>query len=388
MEQHIKLKEIIFEITDACFQNCSYCGSKDDINKTPIDNDNIIRIVDNIASYPPDEIDISGGNPLLVDKHIHGYLTETLKTKNVICKILVNPFNVKTSDIKTLQLYDWVGVSINNMAELNRAMHGDFVTKFGFTVITNFNTSNVFLFKAIEDFVVTNKLQWQIQYTMYKGENELALYDKPEAVNFFMSMIDQSSARIIKADNANQGKCSAGMASIGILASGFVVPCLSMRAWEEDTLLCMGNLLEESLRCVWETRFAQYRCREFKCCKDVTKCCDIVAPPVAPETLQTLWVTGGMLPAYTPKPQPLNPNIAMMYGIQQPRIFDPIPWDTNRTCVYAVQVQQDSYRPLPNTEPNVYAYAVIRDNFNTTASDTTKWIHNLTTASDKTGEKE
>lgn len=32
---HCELKEIIWEITDNCNQGCSYCGSKDIINKTP-----------------------------------------------------------------------------------------------------------------------------------------------------------------------------------------------------------------------------------------------------------------------------------------------------------------------------------------------------------------
>jgi len=68
------------------------------------------KIVDEIVKYPPEEINISGGDPLLVfydtrdilsvlkyrvfSFRFHKYVVEALKKTKVACKIIVNPDSI------------------------------------------------------------------------------------------------------------------------------------------------------------------------------------------------------------------------------------------------------------------------------------------------------
>ena len=87
---HLKLKEIIWEITGKCDNKCPYCGSKEVWNEE-IDEYAIRKIASRICEYPPGEINISGGDPLLVPFEIHRDIVEAFKEKGIQCKILINP---------------------------------------------------------------------------------------------------------------------------------------------------------------------------------------------------------------------------------------------------------------------------------------------------------
>lgn len=303
--QHLKLHEIIWEITGKCNNHCEYCGSKEAWDSV-IDNKSITQIAKNIALFPPDEIDISGGDPLLVNREVHEEIIKILKNKNVKCKVLVNPKslyheNVVNSDgLNILYLYDWVGISVSTQEEL------DFLVNFHAlpfckksTIISNFNLQNIFIYDEIEKFVKKHNLMWQVQYTMYKNsKNKLGIYNNEKALAFFSEKISNSinnGVKILIADNANCGKCGAGSHSIGILHNGDIVPCLSMRSWTENINdVVVGNILDEKreqnisdkevfkynenpLKYIWINRFNKYRFEPFKCCKDhcKNKCVEI-----------------------------------------------------------------------------------------------------------------
>jgi len=306
---HINLKEIIYEITDNCNQNCSYCGSKDDINKTPIDSDNIKTIIDQIAQYPPDIINVSGGNPLLISLNDHEYLINKLKSVNVKCHIIINPFNRK-NDIETdtkLSMYDSIGVSVNSKEELIEVLSWNDLLKC--TIISNFNINNIFLFNEIQDFVINQGLYWQIQYTMFKDKNPSEIYSSQAAINYLHQLIKNSNANIIAGDNINPNiSCSAGLNSLGILANGDVIPCLSMKAWTDIKPLTFGNLLrnsnQDSLDNIWIKKFAQFRCEEFSCCKDHCNINLVPCPDITPITY----------------PETSKFHQVMVYGV--------VPWNT------------------------------------------------------------
>ena len=84
---HIKLKEIVWEITGECNNGCTYCGSKS-IRTIKNSNKTILTIAKAIAQYPPEEINISGGDPFLVEPDIHEEIVHLFKIKNVVCKFL------------------------------------------------------------------------------------------------------------------------------------------------------------------------------------------------------------------------------------------------------------------------------------------------------------
>lgn len=290
-EGQLKLKEIIWEMTGRCENHCSYCGSKETWNCV-VDEDMILKISQAISKYAPEEIDMSGGDPLLVSHETHKKILDLLHEKNVKCKILLNPKSVFKGQerLRTALLYDWIGISVNEAEELKLLSGygiGNFFKKS--TIISNFNLQNIFLYEEIEEFVKKHNLMWQVQYTMYKDDNPLAIYKNDPAIKALSEKVSKSilgGMKVLVADNANHGRCGAGISSIGILCNGDVVPCLSMRSWVENiNSVVVGNLiseewkensdeiaynkfLENPLKYIWENRFDKYRFESFKCCKD------------------------------------------------------------------------------------------------------------------------
>lgn len=273
-EPQLKLKELLWEIVAKCDNGCTYCGSKENWNKK-IDENDIVHIGRKIANYLKDgEINITGGDPLLVSYAAHGEITRMLKENNNMVKIIVNPksFTKYHMNSSILDLYDLIGVSVNNSEELTKC--SDYFkydeNKDKVVIITNFNTNNIWEYNYIEQYVKENNFTWQIQYTMNKSGDNI-LYKIGEAKNHFFSKIENSlnnKVRIVLADNLNNGKCSAGLSSCGVTYDGLVVPCLSMRSWSDD-ILPQGSLLNSTLKYIWEMNFSEQRFCSFKCCKDV-----------------------------------------------------------------------------------------------------------------------
>ena len=275
------LKEIIWEITGRCENGCKYCGSKDVWNNEIV-NERIKRIAYEISLYPPEEIDISGGDPLLIDYDIHKYVVDTLKAKGVKCKILSNTKSMRknTNYPEIFSLYDWKGISVNSQEDIDyiyshlASAEHFFVPSFykSVTYITNFNVENIFLFDKIKPLVEKVGAPWMVQFTIYKDkDNNLAIYNNPDAFKFLRDKINNSNVRIIPSDNINDNECSAGINSLGILDSGEVIPCLSMRSWKNDDIIIesQGNILNEPLEKIWTERFLKQRfSKECKCCKD------------------------------------------------------------------------------------------------------------------------
>jgi radical SAM protein with 4Fe4S-binding SPASM domain len=219
-----------------------------------------------------------------------------LKKQKVICKILVNPKSLcrkedkSATNEKILSLYDWVGLSINTEEEiglLEQLVPTSGPSWFNVqksTIISNFNLQNIFLYDIIEAFVKAHSLTWQVQYTVFKEKDKsLALYENQSALDFFFKKIQESiknNIKVVLADNMNNGKCGAGLNSLGILYDGDIVPCLSMRSWVEDiNSVVVGNIIKEDgwseienveydtyiknpLKYIWENRFNKYR---FEC---------------------------------------------------------------------------------------------------------------------------
>lgn len=344
-----KLKEIIWEITNQCYNNCSYCGSKGHNSECSPSDDHIKAIADAIALYPPEEINISGGDPMLISYDTHKYITSTLKDVGCTMKIIVNPKSLKiephwlTTKTPKVHLYDVIGLSVNTQEELDIA--SVIMKQLSFTpvtIITNFNTNNIWIYKNIEAFVKENFLTWQIQYTISK---DTSIYDNSEAKKLFFSYIKASNedngVKVVLSDNLlNKGPCWAGMNGLGILSTGDVVPCLSMRSWCDEKLPLKGNILEYGLQEIWVMKFAKWRCSEFKCCKDIcnapyeedidnstkvkkyspSNLLELIEnqktdKPIHPnDGWDRVFVYGVVSPSIIPRPH-IEPNIVIMYGV-------------------------------------------------------------------------
>jgi len=338
MEIKIKLKEIIWEITGRCNNKCSYCGSKE-IRNSEVQEGTIIAIATKIAEYPPEEIDISGGDPLLVSRSTHEVITQKLKLRRVKVKILVNPHSVSSDNIGILDLYDHIGVSINTKEDLAQ-FRDKFATKiYGsnkLTIITNFNLHNFFLFDKIAELVLEYDFFWQVQFTMYKDKKEselFGLYNYPEAVERLNQDIAKyPRLKIVVADNANDSPCMAGISSIGLLSNGDVIPCLSMRSWT-DIKKTEGNILYAPLRDIWMNGFKENRFDPCLCCKDYCKKSIIKA--------EDFWKIIGTYPKIDAIP---------IYGITFPQI------DPNRVTVTVYAVM---------SPPSTVIYSTFSDNSGT-----------------------
>jgi hypothetical protein len=138
-------------------------------------------------------------------------------------------------------------------------------------------------------------------------------------------------------------KCTAGINSIGILASGGVVPCLSTQAWTSDDQV-EGNILNTSLEEIWENNFKEQRFGCFYCCKDacgnksmsLKHAKSYEEKKLTKKELNELLDELGKLdepPTYPDYPVG-NPNVVIVYGVQMqpsaPKIFP------QGTYVYAV----------------------------------------------------
>jgi MoaA/NifB/PqqE/SkfB family radical SAM enzyme len=334
MKPHLKLKEIIYEITGRCNNNCDYCGSKEGWNER-IDEDKIKHIADKIAEFPPEEINISGGDPLLVSFDTHRDIIQHFKRKNIVYKILINPKSLTkpkllSNQIDILTLYDRIGLSINTKEELKiikelikDGKFPDVIVK-KMTVISNFNLKNVFLFDLIKNFVKEYNLVWQIQYTIFKEKNTMALYDdNDDALNEFFKKINdainEEKIKIVIADNMNNGECSAGIYSLGILSNGDVVPCLSMRSFTNDIdiedsvepwLDIQGNILDRGLQDIWEKEFHNNRFCAYTSCKD--HCCNKFFTFVASKKLSKKSNDNNNYPPLMPI-SPMSPNNRNVY---------------------------------------------------------------------------
>jgi len=191
-----------------------------------------------------------------------------------------------------------------------------------------------------------------LQFTMYAEKDDDAIYQSDMASNTLFKKIyeaQQEYQNIFVGDNMNSGSCGAGMCSLGILADGDVVPCLSMRSWVEDiddeiqnNILTLvpynGNVLKQ----IWETGFTKQRFEQFKCCKDhcMKKSYQDYINSNKNSLLELL-KKGMADPIITTSPMPTSP--IYIYGVREPNVVMyavqaiPNTFDPNITMVYGVQ---------------------------------------------------
>lgn len=267
----LKLKKIYWELTSECYNCCSYCGARD-VSHIRNSDKTIKRILNSIVEYPPDQIQMSGGDPLLVDFDTHKFVVDTL-SPTTFCEISVNP----KSDInlEILKLYGLVYISLNTLEEIEK-YEINWKRKLADENIpvmfaTNFNLLNFFLAEKISK-IVGNAV-WKIDFTLYGDpKHALAIYDQELALNKLNSDLSMAGCNnIVIGNTANCEYCDAGIHSLGLLYDGTVVPCLSMRFWIEIRKKTLGNITQEKLKDIWYKKFENQRFTEWFCCKNQCK---------------------------------------------------------------------------------------------------------------------
>ena len=344
----LDLKEIIWEITTKCNNNCDYCGSAGCASDPITDSEDIRAIANKIAMYPPSAINISGGDPTLVDAKIHQEITKIFRANDIEPKIIVNPLSMRGpligNFVDVIALYDAIGISLNTEEEL-KVLNDNLldINLYKVAFISNFNKNNLWMFDTIFTFIQSLKTNctWQVQFTMFMDEEDPnAIYNSELATAEFFKKIEDARhiySKILLADNVNNGVCTAGTNSLGILANGDVIPCLSMRSWCKDIpAQVQGNLLDtlpNPLKEIWENMFKEYRFSKGLCCKD--HCKNVVFDDNAPASMleeiarrrdnePTTWPKLPTVPGSPVYPRPGDPNIVMVYGVNlNPPTFNP-----------------------------------------------------------------
>lgn len=319
----LALEEVIWEITSKCNNGCSYCGSAAYLNQA--EDDTWKRIIENIIAMKTiKEVNISGGDPLLVDMDTHYTITAMLKQEGIKAKIIINPISLQTTQNvdaeEILRMYDWIGVSVNNIREYNnyKVYLKDFENV---TLITNINVSNYHMLDAIAAELPKDRI-WTIQFTIADNNNAIYRDESLAAlVRVKLHAAITNGLKIVFGDNCNKALCGAGSRSVGITFDGVVLPCLSMRSWwteDEIHLWSMDeshSLNHRALSSIWRDSFDGYRFEEFKCCKDA---CDNRILEVQPAFIKRDIGerTGPYAPVDWPEPNwPPRNNQVMMYGV-------------------------------------------------------------------------
>jgi sulfatase maturation enzyme AslB (radical SAM superfamily) len=272
---NLRLKEILWELTLKCNKSCSYCGSKSLLNKEELQDSRKIDIAKQIVFYPPERITLTGGEPAL-DSSLNDVLDIFNKT-NIPVSVVTNGTALSLPQ-STLNKINTIGLSVNTEEDLLIKIPPSLNHKI--TLITNFGSHNIFLYKTLFSFFKANNFPiWQIQLTMgepYQLPKDGIKYLLDEIFDhdlFFTypAIIPKNDQKIVLSDNLQSlHDCTAGIESMSIANNGDVIRCLSQRTWDTN-IISEGNLLQTSLKEIWENRFKSSRFSSCKCCRDFFK---------------------------------------------------------------------------------------------------------------------
>ncbi len=335
----LKLKEMLWEITLQCNKNCFYCGSNGQLE--PVTkcwerkhSEELECIAHAIAEYPPETITLTGGEPGVVP--CLESIVDILRDAGISVRVVTNGTVFHCAEPTFLQKFDQIGLSINTIEDIETLTNNTLINKHrdNITIITNFGTHNIWDFDKIQHFATDFSL-WQVQLTegnkyQLTSEGIKHLYDK----------LSNADASTVMADNLQKcHTCMAGIQSCSVLVNGDVIGCLSERTWNKE-ITAEGNLINESLENIWETKFRYHRFNDKQCCRD------FIDYPEEAVDFSDLLI------------QPFDENTQLVYGVSIPRDDDTgkAPWSGPQIVMYGVS--------SPLSSPRVYGVARISGNSN------------------------
>ena len=295
-------KKITIELTNDCFNRCVHCSAFDpDLGKgIYLDKDIIYSIIHDFASHGGEEINLSGGEPLLHPNfyEIANYSKERGLTVNVFtCGILSRPFNEErvNEHVEKIKRTKFNEVQITLHAP-NEEMHdeitqeqGTFVNTIKFIEKLKSNGENIGVHFVPMDLNVGEfeDLVEYVQYLKLKRLNILRFYPQGrgrfnEAVlaltpetsahlilkimelsgnpEFELILGHPSDFRFIVNRSHNPSQCTAGISQCMIKVNGDVLPC---PAFGELPDWIAGNIHEKPLSEIWNTSETFSKLRNF-----------------------------------------------------------------------------------------------------------------------------
>ena len=248
-------KFIGYEITDKCNLLCKHCCFSYGLNDKVIDLEKIYKILDKILEFNPDVIQISGGEPMMLD-NIEAYL-KYLKDRGH-CKIILSTngtlFNDNNIKIIT-KLVDQIDISIDGYDEVSCSkIRGKGVFS---KVINNIKKIKSADFEKITVSMVFSEKNYNEQAKFIEFCKDINVY--PQTRYFSESGRGKENIELFKINKdiffipedffekkwyeLNARKCLAGKSEFFIKENGDVYPCPQFT--EEEFLL--GNILQNDL---------------------------------------------------------------------------------------------------------------------------------------------
>lgn len=299
---NLKLNEVLWEVTQKCNRNCTFCGSKSIINKKKdLLHEEKLLIAKKLNGYLQDgaSVTFTGGEPLVIGIDVLEAYVRTIKkggridnTKNISCRVVTNGDQMVPD---FMELFDIVGWSINDENDIRHFENngsvidgtGKLVAEYlnKVTIVTNFGIHNIWEFDKIVEFIRKHEIKmWQVQLTMSKDGSGMLT---EEGIKYLYGKLRTCNVSFVLADNLQTShECCGGINGMSITFEGDVVSCLSKRSWCKE-IEVVGNLLKEDLKTIWETRFHAERFEKCKCCRDCIKYPDV--KPMTP--INIYWET-------------------------------------------------------------------------------------------------
>jgi len=307
-----QLKELCFEITNCCYQNCIYCSSFDDRTRKPspvhIPFDTISRVIDQFCDLGGKTLELSGGEPLahpqivnIVDYalsreldviiYTSGILPEQYNIQNILKELKTIGLNKivfncqglgKTHDILVQKKRSFVELTnvIKISKDLDYWVGAHFVpTKINFTQIRQVF---YYLHELNVDQLAILRLVKQGRARASWSKLELS----PDEYLDFFDRLNRIIQENITLPNIRLGcpfncvkilynwnfccECHAGKSSLDIMANGDVVPC---PAFKDIPSSKIGNIFNSSLESIWNQSDFLKLLRTTKV-SEISSCCD------------------------------------------------------------------------------------------------------------------
>lgn len=267
---HRKIYDISLIITDRCNLSCLHCcaNSKELKSKDKLSTKNIFEIIDKLVEINPENITISGGEPL-IRNDIWEILRYMRSKFNGNIELMTNGLLINQNNINYLKRYvDSISISIDGVDEEScRIIRGNnifnsVIEKIKFLKKQNFkdvsisavlpNNQNIHReFEILNEKLQTNPI---IRHFSHKGRAGMNHRQIELKMNKYLERRNMNQNRIIQWSEyiPNQrtdikiGRCGGCETSLTIGSSGEIYPCnlLMDKKYELGNILKINNLEE------------------------------------------------------------------------------------------------------------------------------------------------
>ena len=262
---NLGLHLVIAELTGRCNLSCSYCYRKNDLN---IDISDQSILFDQLSEINPYFINISGGEPLLIDNLI--YIAESLKKNCKRLLLTTNGLLIEKYPRNSYKIFDSIQLSLDGDRNTHEKLRGantytkiinalnylNSITSVSFLcTISSLNSHQISaLAKIAKETGSVPKIGRMCGFShscfspisdpntwksiLAESTKYGILNDDP--LNFWFDEKKRSSSK----PNKIVGGCTAGIAGVAISPELDVYPCVKLR-------IPAGNLKEQSLKDIW-----------------------------------------------------------------------------------------------------------------------------------------